>query len=168
MDNVGAAVFTYEDYRNTPEGERYEVLDGELVFLPTPNIAHQLTVGDLFCELYDFVEEKKAGEALVRVAVVLSDTNVVEPDITFVSASRMDIIGVDAILGAPDLVAGRLSRPPTLSGTWSGSGISTPGTVLGTYWIADPEVRSIRVMTIGGLTHIGCPRRGSSFGERDV
>ena len=149
VDNVGATVFTYEDYRNTPEGERYEVLDGELVFLPTPNIAHQVTVGDLFCELYDFVEEKKAGEAFLRVAVVLSDTNVVEPDITFVSASRMDIIGVDAILGAPDLVAEVISASDPERDLVRKRDIYARHGV-GEYWIADPEVRSIRVMTLEG------------------
>ena len=144
-----ASVFTYEDYRHTPEGERYEVLDGELVFLPTPNIAHQLTVGDLLCGLYDFVEEKKAGEAFLRVAVVLSDTNVVEPDITFVSDSRMDIIGVDAILGAPDLVAEVISASDPerdlvrKRDIYARHGVSE-------YWVADPEARSIRVMMLEG------------------
>ena len=29
---------TYEDYAKTPEDERYELLDGELIKLTTPNI----------------------------------------------------------------------------------------------------------------------------------
>ena len=28
--------FTYEDYLNTPEDKRYELLDGELVTIPVP------------------------------------------------------------------------------------------------------------------------------------
>ena len=28
--------FTYEDYLNTPEDKRYELLDGELVMTPAP------------------------------------------------------------------------------------------------------------------------------------
>lgn len=163
MTNVRATVFTYEDYRNTPEGERYEVLDGELVFLPTPNIAHQLTVGDLFCELYGFVEERKAGEAFLRVAVVLSDTNVVEPDITFVSASRMDIIGVDAILGAPDLVVEVISASDPERDLVRKRDIYARHGV-GEYWIVDPEARSIRVMTLEGDAY----RVAGEYGEGDV
>lgn len=147
-----ASVFTYQDYRNTPECERYEVLDGELVLLPTPNIAHQVTLGDPMCGLYDFVEEKKAGEALLRVAVVLSYTNVVEPDITFVSASRMDIIGVDAIQGAPDLVAEGVSASDPERDLVRKRAIYARHGV-GEYWIADPEARSIRVMTLEGDTY---------------
>ena len=73
---------TYEDYRNTPDDQRYELLDGALVVLPTPNIAHQRVLGDLSFALHDFVREKRVGEVFLRVAVVLADTNVVEPDIT--------------------------------------------------------------------------------------
>ncbi len=35
--------FTYEDYRNTPDGIRYELLDGELIMVPAPNMFHQTT-----------------------------------------------------------------------------------------------------------------------------
>ena len=104
MTNVNTTILTYEDYRKTPDDQRYELLDGELVILPTPNIAHQRGLGDLSFALYDFVREKRVGAVFLRVAVVLSDTNVVEPDITFVSASRMDIVESDNIRGAPDLV----------------------------------------------------------------
>ena len=33
--------FTYEDYRTTPEDKRYELLDGDLLMTPTPNLKHQ-------------------------------------------------------------------------------------------------------------------------------
>ena len=32
---------TYADYCRTPDDERYELLDGELVMSPSPNRAHQ-------------------------------------------------------------------------------------------------------------------------------
>ena len=34
--------YTYEDYLNMPEGERYELLDGELILVASPNEEHQL------------------------------------------------------------------------------------------------------------------------------
>ncbi len=33
--------FTYENYLNTPEDKRYELLDGELVMIPAPGELHQ-------------------------------------------------------------------------------------------------------------------------------
>ena len=35
-------LFTYEDYRNTPDDERYEVIDGELIMVATPRVCRQI------------------------------------------------------------------------------------------------------------------------------
>ena len=149
---IDDAVLTYEDYRNTPDDQRYELLDGELVVLPTPNIAHQVTLGDLLCELFDFLKDKELGEAFLRVAVVLSDTNVVEPDITFVSSSRMDIVETDNIRGAPDLVVEIISPSNPERDVVRKRDIYARHGV-GEYWIADPDARSIRVMALEGSTY---------------
>ena len=36
-----AVKFTYEDYQHTPDDQRYELLDGELIMVPAPNLGHQ-------------------------------------------------------------------------------------------------------------------------------
>ena len=33
--------FTYEDYRTAPADKRYELLDGDLIMVPAPNLKHQ-------------------------------------------------------------------------------------------------------------------------------
>ena len=150
--NDNATILTYEDYRNTPDDQRYELLDGALVVLPTPNIAHQRVLGDLSFALHDFVREKRVGEVFLRVAVVFADTNVVEPDITFVSASRMDIVESDNIRGAPDLVVEIISPSNPERDVVRKRDIYARNGV-GEYWIVDPEARSIRVMTLEGSTY---------------
>ena len=37
----GAVRQTYEDYCTTPDDERYELLDGNLMMVPAPNRKHQ-------------------------------------------------------------------------------------------------------------------------------
>ena len=37
---VTAAKLTYQDYLNTPGDERYELLDGELILVASPNMDH--------------------------------------------------------------------------------------------------------------------------------
>ena len=150
--NDNATILTYEDYRNTPDDQRYELLDGALVVLPTPNIAHQRVLGDLSFALHDFVREKRVGAAFLRVAVVLADTNVVEPDITFVSASGMDIVESDNIRGAPDLVVEIISPSNPERDVVRKRDIYARNGV-GEYWIVDPEARSIRVMALEGSTY---------------
>ena len=72
---------TYEDYRRTPDDERYELLDGELIRVPTPRVDHQRVVVKLASLLHEFVWERGLGEVLLAPCdVVLSDTDVVQPD----------------------------------------------------------------------------------------
>ena len=33
--------FTYQDYKNAPEDKRYELLDGDLIVVPSPKEPHQ-------------------------------------------------------------------------------------------------------------------------------
>jgi Uma2 family endonuclease len=56
--------FTYNDYRTTPEDERYELLEGELVMVPAPNFAHQNISAHLGATLWRFVREHNIGVVL--------------------------------------------------------------------------------------------------------
>jgi Uma2 family endonuclease len=69
--------------------------------------------------LGDFVDRMGLGEVSVSpFDVVLCDTNVVQPDILFVSKSRRHISTQNNIQGAPDLVIEVLS-PSNASRDWS-------------------------------------------------
>ena len=39
--------YTYEDYLNIPDDQRYELIDGELIKLLSPNTSHQRVKGSL-------------------------------------------------------------------------------------------------------------------------
>ena len=102
--------FTYEDYLNTPEDKRYELLDGELIMVSSPNIPHQRTEMELAFRVIGFVKRHDLGVVLFAPTdVILSDTDVVQPDLLFISRERMHIISHNAIHGAPDLVVEILS-----------------------------------------------------------
>ncbi len=103
--------FTYEDYRTTPEDKRYELLDGDLLMTPAPNLKHQQVLLRLSGRLGPFIEERALGELFVAPCdVVLSDHDVVQPDLLFVSRERERLLsGGDAVRGAPDLVVEILS-----------------------------------------------------------
>ena len=140
------ARFTYEDYRNTPEDERYELLGGELIMTAAPNIAHQRIASRLERRLGAFVEEEGLGEIFdAPTDVVLSDTDVVQPDLLFVSKGRADIITADNIQGAPDLVVEVLS-PTTAKRDWrvkldlySKHGVRE-------FWLVDPQTEIVWVL----------------------
>ena len=78
--------FTYADYRNAPDDKRNELLDGDLVVVPAPKEVHQRVLMNLSYLLFQSV--KLTGSGHIYAApfdVVLSDTDVVQPDLLFVS-----------------------------------------------------------------------------------
>ena len=103
---------TYADYQKTPDDERYELLNGELVVSPSPTEIHQYILGQLFLRLGAFIYGRNLGKVYFSpFDVVLSDADVVQPDLLFVSNERSEIITPDNIQGAPDLVVEILSPP---------------------------------------------------------
>src|SRR5918996_781486 len=139
--------FTVDDYMTTPDDKRYQLLDGELILAPSPTDKHQAVVGELFVALHQFITQNNLGR--VRVSpydVVLSNYDVAQPDILFVSNERSDIIIVGPnIRGAPDLVLEILS--PSTSrydrgykrALYSRHGVRE-------YWLVDPDNETVEVL----------------------
>ena len=89
---------------------RYELINGELYMAPAPSWEHQRNKGKLFSVLEGFVYSNRLGEvADAPLDVYLSDEDVFQPDIVFISNERLGIIRSDGIHGAPDLVIEVLS-----------------------------------------------------------
>ncbi len=66
--------FTYEDYRTTPADERYELLDGDLIMVPAPNLKRQRVQALLGQALHQFILHHELGEFFYAPCdVVLSD-----------------------------------------------------------------------------------------------
>ena len=140
--------FTYEDYLNTPEDKRYELLDGELVPAPAPGELHQSVSILLGSKLFQFASEHSLGRVYnAPFDVVLSDVDVVQPDLLFVSNERGHIITPANIQGAPDLVVEILSpstaeRDRTFKRTlYAKHGVNE-------YWMVDITAKDITVLLL--------------------
>ena len=140
--------FTYEDYKHTSDDKRYELLDGDLIMVPAPRIAHQRNSREIGILLSTFVTDNDFGEVFYAPCdVVLSDTDVVQPDLLFVSKERSYIITEENIRGAPDLVVEVLSpstaqRDRTLKRTlYALHGVPE-------YWQADTDAKNVLVLTL--------------------
>lgn len=158
VGNTTAAKFTYEDYRKTPDDERWELLNGELVRRATTNTAHQRVIGNLLTCLTAFVSQSNLGEVLLAPCdVVLSDENVVQPDLLFVSNERRHIITRDNVRGAPDLVVEVLS-PGSVIRDWREKMDAYAVHGVREYWIVDPDAKRAWVMSrteTGGFDEAG-------------
>jgi Uma2 family endonuclease len=102
---------TYADLVAMPEdGKRHELIDGEHYVTPSPTLRHQLVLGNLHLDLGAYVEANGLGKVFFApLDVVLSDHDVVEPDLLFVSTARTEALGRAYVHAAPDLVVEVLS-----------------------------------------------------------
>ena len=95
---------TYEEYLKTPEIKaRFDIVAGVMTIAPTPTVAHQRILGNLFWKLDQFVSEQQVGEVLfapVDVIVQRDPLRTRQPDLLFVSNERASILG-DQVDGAP-------------------------------------------------------------------
>ena len=57
-----AETYTLEDIYNLPDGERAELIDGQIYYMaPTPSRTHQLISGDLFAAIYNYIKEHRGS-----------------------------------------------------------------------------------------------------------
>ena len=145
---VTRAKYTYEDYLNTPEGERYELIDGELILVASPNEEHQFASVKLVSLMYPYADERDLGWVFhAPFDIVFSDTEVVQPDVMFISKEREDIRSGANIQGAPDLVVEILS-PSSVSRDWNYKRELYAKYGVKEYWIADPVHKMVSVMLL--------------------
>ena len=141
--------FTYQDYLNTSEDKRYELLDGDLVTIATPGELHQSVSAQLGWRLVQFASENNSGRVYhAPFDVVLSDTDVVQPDLLFISNERDHIITPENIQGAPDLVVEVLSpSTATRDRTFKRTLYARHG--VKEYWMVDTSAKDITVLLLG-------------------
>ncbi len=137
---------TYEDYLLFPEdGRRHELIDGEHFMTPAPSTRHQRISRKLVGFLDSHLQRTKAGEVFYAPTdVVLSEQDVVEPDLLFVSAARASIVTEKNIQGAPDLVVEIISETSRKTDKtikrklYERHGVRE-------YWIVDPELETVEI-----------------------
>ena len=138
---------TYADYEKVDDGNRYELINGELIKImppaPTPN--HQDSVSNLNDAIKSFVKNHHLGKVYFSpIDVTLDKNNTVQPDILFISKERIKIIGERKIEGAPDLVIEILS-PGTAYYDWLDKKELYAKFGVKEYWIVDPEKQTVEI-----------------------
>ena len=141
---------TYEDYCNMPEDERYEIIDGEPIMVAAPRRVHQASSRNISTPLDIYVKENRLGEMYYAPTdVILSDINVVQPDILFVSNTRSHILADEGIRSAPDLVVEILS-PSTARLDKVRKRELYARFRVPEYWQADTDDPNVLVLTLAG------------------
>jgi Uma2 family endonuclease len=137
--------YTAEDYFKLPEGAPYQLIQGNLVFIASPQDVHQMVLGNLHFLIKQYLKQERSG--IVRFApldVELDKDNVFQPDLLFIRNQRRGIL-TKRVKGAPDFVVEILSP-----GSSSHKDRNDKKAVYGQhgveeYWIIDPERQRLEI-----------------------
>ena len=99
-------VYTIDDIYNLSEGNRAELIDGEIYYMAPPTRKHQRILGELFAVIREYINQNngKCEVDIAPFAVFLNndDINYVEPDISVICDPEK--LTDRGCLGAPDWI----------------------------------------------------------------
>lgn len=150
---------TYDDYVLFPDdGRRRELIDGKiyvspppnkLYVTPSPNTRHQDVVGLVFRRLGNHLEAHGGGRVFIApFDVILSEIDVVQPDVVFVSDANTRVITKTNIRGVPTLVVEVVSNRRfdrrIKRALYALHGVPE-------YWMIDPNLDQVEVYSIADV-----------------
>ncbi len=141
--------FTHSDLLAFPnDGKHRQIVDGELIVTPSPNLGHQRISRRIQFALVKYLEAHPIGEILnAPMDVILSDFDVLEPDLLLVLNPRRHILKT-WVEGAPDLVIEILS--PTTAAHDRGPKLKAYARFgVEEYWIVDADRAVVEVYRRG-------------------
>ncbi len=160
-------VLTYQDYLQMPEDRnRREILEGDLYVTPAPSPRHQRVVANLSILLEGYLSQHHAGKLYPSpIDVVLSQINVVQPDLVVVTTERLHIVTTTSIQGPPDLVIEVLS--PSTAPVDRGRKLETYARFgVPEYWIVDPDLQALEIYNLHEGAYELVPSRADPRGPR--
>lgn len=104
-------LMTVADLEAMPDdGNRYEVIEGELFVSCAPGLTHQQVSTNLVYLIRLYLENNPLGVVVATPGLILSELSGVIPDIVFFRHGRREeIVSGERLTGAPDLVIEILS-----------------------------------------------------------
>lgn len=139
-------IYTIDDIYSLPEGERAELIDGQIFYMALPTTNHQRLVSYLSTEINLFIRQSN-GECEVfpaPFAVFLSenDRNYVEPDISVICDRNK--ISDKGCHGAPDWVI-EIVSPSTKQMDYYKKLFKYRTAGVREYWVVDPDRKLVTV-----------------------
>ncbi len=146
-------LITVDDLDAMPEdGNRYEVIVGEMFVSRAPGLPHQLVTANMLFQFMSYLSQNPIGRIVPTPGLILSRYSGVIPDLVFYSHARGDeIIWNERLNAAPEIVIEILSPGReniardrfTKRNLYAKHGVKE-------YWIVDSDNRSVEVYRFVG------------------
>lgn len=133
-------VYTTDDIYALPDGERAELIDGQIYMMGTPSRIHQKLVGQLSRIIGNYIESNHGSceiyPAPFAVFIKKDDKNYVEPDTSVIcDKNKLSDRGCE---GAPDFIIEIVSPSSRRMDYYKKCALYAESGVR-EYWIVDPE-----------------------------
>lgn len=133
-------LYTLDDIYALPEGERAELIDGQIYMMSPPTRKHQTIARELFSSINSYIKSNSGScePFFAPFAVFLNndDTNYVEPDISVIcDKSKLTDKGCS---GAPDWII-EIVSPSSRQMDYFTKLFKYRNTGVREYWIVDPD-----------------------------
>ena len=141
---------TYQDYVALEGDERYELLDGELILIASPNRDHQTVSLRFASRMLSFADENDLGWVYsAPFDVLFTDTDVRRRTAGrhVISRQNHEILTPANVQGAPDLLVEILS-PSSSRRDWGAKRDLCARHGVREYWIIDPTNRLVSVLRL--------------------
>jgi Uma2 family endonuclease len=137
--------WTYSEYARLPDdGNRYEVIDGEVLVTPAPGSRHQRIAFRLIRLLEEYVSANGLGEMLWDVDLLFVEGQFLRPDMLFVPVSQAVGVTDRGMEGVPGLIVEVLS-PSSASIDLVKKPRRYADFGVPEYWVVDPVERRVLV-----------------------
>src|SRR5215831_14780950 len=144
---------TVEDLDLMPDdGNRYELVGGELHLSKTPGMIHQTTSGNVYYIIESFLRQNPIGVVVATPGVIFSNIDVVIPDLVFMESETVRmVVQADRIRGAPDLAIEILSPGAENARRYRVAKRYLYAKFrVKEYWVVDPVARLIEIYRLDG------------------
>ena len=158
----GGKSYTIADIEALPEGERAELIDGELFMMSSPKRLHQDILLELAIEIRMFIRKKKGTcktyIAPFAVRIKKDNRNYVEPDISVIcDKDKLDEKGCQ---GAPDWMI-EIVSPSSKTMDYERKVKLYREAGAREYWIVDPEAETVTVYDFERRGNVHDDRHGN-------
>lgn len=143
--------YTIDDIYALPEGQRAELIDGQIYDMAPPSPMHQELVMELSATLRDYIKKNggpcKVYPAPFAIFLNEDDRNYVEPDISVIcDSSKVDNRGYQ---GAPDFII-EIVSPSSQRMDYLTKLFKYRTAGVREYWIVNPLQRTVQVYSFEG------------------
>lgn len=139
-------IYTIDDIYALPDGQRAELIDGQIYYMAPPSRRHQESIGELFATIRDYIRNSNgACRAYISPFSVFlneSDKAYVEPDISVICDQNK--LNAKGCVGAPDWIIEVVS-PSSRPMDYNKKLFKYRTVGVREYWIVDPDKEWVMV-----------------------